>query len=150
MEYLCKERSQGGSEGSFGIVDRMPFSGNEQTYFKMILPALLLVTKQAGPIKGLLTAVHSFFQCCPFVHSPVPLVHIMDKGEWSVAERTTFMEYLCNERSQGGSEGSFGIIDGMHFSGNISFAKKKLFKQKNILQNDTSSPLIGYKTGRTH
>ena len=21
------------------------------------------------------------------------------KGEWSVAERTTFMEYLCNERS---------------------------------------------------
>ena len=24
---------------------------------------------------------------------------ILGKGEWSVAERTTFMEYLCNERS---------------------------------------------------
>ena len=31
---------------------------NKQTYFKMILQALLLVTKQAEPIKGLLTAVH--------------------------------------------------------------------------------------------
>ena len=25
--------------------------------------------------------------------------HNIHKGEWSVAERTTFMEYLCNERS---------------------------------------------------
>ena len=39
----------------------------------MILQALLLVTKHAEPIKGLLTAIHSFVQCCPFVHSPVPL-----------------------------------------------------------------------------
>ena len=30
----------------------------------------------------------------------VPLViHYTIKGEWSVAERTTFMEYICNERS---------------------------------------------------
>ena len=33
---------------------------HKQTYFKIILQALLLVTKQAEPIKGLLTAVHSF------------------------------------------------------------------------------------------
>ena len=33
---------------------------NKRTYFKMILQALLLVTKQAEPIKGLLTVVHSF------------------------------------------------------------------------------------------
>ena len=39
----------------------------------MILQALLLVTKQAEPIKGLLTAIHSFVYCCPFLHSPVPL-----------------------------------------------------------------------------
>ena len=25
--------------------------------------------------------------------------NLMDKGEWRVDERTTFMEYLCNERS---------------------------------------------------
>ena len=30
----------------------------------------------------------------------------------------------------------------------IFFAYKKSLKQTNILQNDTSSPLIGYKTGR--
>ena len=39
----------------------------------MILQALLLVTNQAEAIKGLLTAVHSFVCCCPFLHSPVPL-----------------------------------------------------------------------------
>ena len=37
----------------------------------------------------------------------------MNKGEWSVAERTTFMEYICNERSKDGSEGSSGIVDGI-------------------------------------
>ena len=42
----------------------------------MIIQALLLVTKQAEPIKGLLTAVHSFVSCCPFLHSPVPLQKI--------------------------------------------------------------------------
>ena len=39
------------------------------TYFKMILQALLLVTKQAEPIKGLLTAVIGFasgFQAAGF------------------------------------------------------------------------------------
>ena len=71
MEYLCNESSYGGSEGSSGIIDGMPFSGyiflpiknsqNKQIYSKMILHALLLVTKQAEPIKGLLTAVHLFF-----------------------------------------------------------------------------------------
>ena len=45
----------------------------------MILLALLLVTNQAEPIKGLLTAVHSFVKCCPFVHSPVPLDYFMTK-----------------------------------------------------------------------
>ena len=30
------------------------------------------------------------------------------------------------------------------------FACKKLLKQTNILQNDASSSLIGYKTGRAH
>ena len=33
---------------------------NKQTYFKMILKPLLLVTNQAEPFTGLLTAVHSF------------------------------------------------------------------------------------------
>ena len=43
----------------------------------MILQALLLVTKPAEPIKGLLTAVHSFVWCCPFLHSPVPLIKFL-------------------------------------------------------------------------
>ena len=32
---------------------------NKQTYFKTILQALLLVTKQAEPIKGLLKGIHN-------------------------------------------------------------------------------------------
>ena len=40
----------------------------------MILQALLLVTEQAEPIKGLLTAVNLFVRRCPFLHSPVPLI----------------------------------------------------------------------------
>ena len=85
MKYLCNERSQGRSKGSFGIVDGMPFSGNlflsiknhqnKQTYFKTILQALLLVTKQAYPIKGLLKGIHLFVQRCPFLHSQIPLWH---------------------------------------------------------------------------
>ena len=39
----------------------------------MILQALLLVTKQAEPIKGLLKGIHSSVERCPFLHSPVPL-----------------------------------------------------------------------------
>ena len=41
----------------------------------MLLQALLLVTNQAESVKlkGLLTAFHSFVQCCHFLHSPVPL-----------------------------------------------------------------------------
>ena len=59
-----------------GIVDGMFFLGNiffvhKQTYFKMILQVLLLVTKQTKPIRWLLTAVHSFVCCCPFLHSLV-------------------------------------------------------------------------------
>ena len=67
MEYLCNERSQGRSEGSFGIVDGMPFLGNlflsiEKNHQnkQTILQALLLVTKQAEPIKGLLNGIHLF------------------------------------------------------------------------------------------
>ena len=51
---------------------------NHQTYFNTILQALLLVTQQAEPIKGLSTAVHLFVQRCPFLHSPVPLIHGQD------------------------------------------------------------------------
>ena len=36
------------------------------------------------------------------------------------------------------------------FRGIFFFAPKKSVKQTNILQNDTSSPLIGYKTGRAN
>ena len=37
------------------------------------------------------------------------------------------------------------------FIGESFFAsEKKLSKQRHILQNDTSSSLIGYKTGRAH
>ena len=36
------------------------------------------------------------------------------------------------------------------FRGIFICPPKKLFKQTNILQNDTSSPPIGYKTGRAH
>ena len=36
------------------------FFKNKQTYFKIKLQTLLLVTNQAEPIKGLLTAVHLF------------------------------------------------------------------------------------------
>ena len=36
------------------------------------------------------------------------------------------------------------------FQGIFLCPPKKSFKQTNILQNDTSSPLIGYKTGRAH
>ena len=71
------------------------------------------------------------------------------KGEWSVAERKTFMEYLCNKRSKGGSKGSSGILDGMLFSGNLFSSVKKIsFRQTNILQYVASGSLIGYKTGR--
>ena len=35
-------------------------NSNKETCFKIILKALLLATNQAEPIKGLLTAVHSF------------------------------------------------------------------------------------------
>ena len=48
-------------------------------------------------------------------HSRHPDLQKVNKGEWSVMERTTFMEYLCNGRSWGGSEGSFGIVGGMPF-----------------------------------
>jgi len=46
----------------------------------MIRQALLLVTNQAELIKGLLTAVHSccVVSCCPFLHSPVPLVDFIN------------------------------------------------------------------------
>ena len=85
MEYLFNDRSYGGPEGSSGIVDGMPFLGyifwpitknsqNKQTYFKIILQALLLVTKQAEPIKGLLKGSHSFVLRYPFLHSPVPIM----------------------------------------------------------------------------
>ena len=58
-------------KGSSGIVDGMPFSRNlfltifffflnKKTYFKMMFQALLLVTNQAKPFKGLFTAVHPF------------------------------------------------------------------------------------------
>jgi len=69
------------------------------------------------------------------------------KGEWSVAERTSFMEYLCNQRSYGGSKGSPRIVDGMPFSGNL-FSPIKSLKQTNILQNGTLSSFIGYKPCR--
>ena len=51
-----------------------------------------------------------------------------DKGEWRVDERTTFMEYLCNETSYGGSEGSSGIFNGMLFSWHLFLSVKKIVK----------------------
>ena len=65
MKYLCNKKSQSGPESSSGIIDGMSLSGyhllpvkkncqNKQTYFKMKFQALLLVTKQAEPIKSLL------------------------------------------------------------------------------------------------
>ena len=34
--------------------------------------------KTAEPITGLFTAVYTFVQCCPFLHSPVPLMSLVD------------------------------------------------------------------------
>ena len=49
------------AECPFGGIFFCPiFFLNKRTYFKKILQALLLVTNQAEPIKGLLTAVHLF------------------------------------------------------------------------------------------
>ena len=59
------------------------------------------------------------------------------------------LECCRKDNIHGISEGSSGIVDGMHFSGNL-FLPKKSIKQTNILQNDTSSPPIGYKAGRAH
>ena len=60
-----------------------------------------------------------------------PIAHLNRrpvKGEWRVDERTTFMEYLCNERDYGGSEDSSGIVDGMPFLGYIFLLVKKIVK----------------------
>ena len=35
----------------------------------------------------------------PLLQEPSSVSISHGKGEWSVAERTTFMEYLCNESS---------------------------------------------------
>ena len=48
------------------------------------------------------------------------------QGEWSVAERTTFMEYLFNKQNLSGSEGSPGIVNGMPFSGNLFLRIKNI------------------------
>ena len=40
-------------------------------------------------------------------------------------ERTTFMEYLCNERNQGGSKGSFGNRRRNALLGESFFVHKK-------------------------
>ena len=51
------------------------------------------------------SVAHTFKQpiiniCITCLNLPlICFVKMKSKGEWSVAERTTFMEYLCNERS---------------------------------------------------
>ena len=64
------------ARGSFDIIIAIEKNGDAESNLE-VTPNLPLATKY-------LSAFKNIGRC---------------KGEWSVAERTTFMEYLCNKRS---------------------------------------------------
>ena len=68
---------------------------------------------------------------------------ILYKGDQSVQLRTTFVVYLCIERSEGGAKGTPRTLGDAPIIGNLVLLRKISPKQTNTLNIDVSRLLIG-------